>query len=308
MDLFLDADEVGLGTCVAFPARVHLLAQHPKSAFFVFALLSDVVEAFTAFSQVGLKLRLLQGQFFDHGLKFRTALRLADGFGQLSSPFADLMLEFVHSSHQSFSARFRLLPLRTGLSEVNLHRVELRMGVFEGGGVLLTGLGGFASHDLGGVFLLLKGLDLRLQDSVLLVRGVQGLLGSLQFTAQARIHGTDGLITHHGEGLCNISAAGHETQFSPFGPQRFQTGFEAQQVVQHGLQGGLARLRAGSDGGQGLNEAGQREFLNRARIGGHDGAGWETDELHFSLGFRQGQHRRFMRVHRRGPKRDGNPS
>ena len=54
VDLFLDADEVGLGTCVAFPARVHLLAQHPKSAFFVFALLSDVVEAFTAFSQVGL--------------------------------------------------------------------------------------------------------------------------------------------------------------------------------------------------------------------------------------------------------------
>ena len=241
-------------------------------------------------------------------MKFRTALCLADGFGQLSSPFADLVLEFVHSSHQSFSARFRLLPLRTSLSEVNLHGVELRMSFFKGSGVFLTGLGGFASHDLGGILLFLKGLDLRLQNSVLLVRGVQGLLDSLQFTAQARIDGTDGLVSHHGEGLCNISATGHETQFSPFGPQRFQTGFEAQQVVQHGLQGGLARLRACSDGGQGLNEAGQREILNGARIGGHDGAGWETDELHFSLGFRQGHHRRFMRVHRGSPKRNGNPS
>ena len=59
VDLFLNADEVGLSACVPFSARVDLLAEHPQAPFFVFALLSNGAQTFTAFSKVRFQFCLL---------------------------------------------------------------------------------------------------------------------------------------------------------------------------------------------------------------------------------------------------------
>ena len=111
VNLFLSGDEVGLGTSVSFTAGVDLFTQHPKTALFILALLSNGAEALTPFGKVGLKFGFLQRELLKHRLEFCTAFCIANRFRKLSSSLTDLVLKFVDSSHKAFSTGFCFFPL-----------------------------------------------------------------------------------------------------------------------------------------------------------------------------------------------------
>ena len=120
---------------MTFTTGVHLLAQHPESAFFVLALFPDGAQAFASFSEIGLQFGFFQSELLNHGLQLSAALSLADGFGKFSSSLTDLMFQLVDPSDQTFCAGFRLFPLPSGLCQVDLHGVELGIGVLQCRGV-----------------------------------------------------------------------------------------------------------------------------------------------------------------------------